>query len=152
MSDYFEMLEETKRVRINTVTLDEVKEHTTYRIPFKNRNETLFANEVPNSNEGQDLYVVYSYGEHFPIYVYDYQLEMWFGNYDKYSSTTSKHQTMARPEVDEIQMLSTEELNQVIYCGGYRNYCSDRCGVILYARRKKIVSEILNYNNKRGGQ
>ena len=137
---------------METITNKQMCEYTTYHIPFKNSTGTVFAEEPSNSFEGQDLYVVYSYGEHYPIYVYDYQLEMWFGNYDKYSSTTSRHQTMARPEVDEIQMLSTEELNQVIYCGGYRNYCSDRCGVILYARRKKIVSEILNYNNKRGGQ
>ena len=134
---------------MDTITLKQMSEYTTYRLPFKNSTETVFANEPPNPFEGQDLYVVYSYGEHFPIYVYDYQSEMWFGNYNKHSSTTSRHQTMARPDADEIQMLSTEELNQVIYCGGYRNYCSDRCGVILYARRKKIVSEILNYNNKR---
>jgi len=136
MSDYFEMLEETKRVRINTVTLDEVKEHTTYRIPFKNRNETLFANEVPNSNEGQDLYVVYSYGEHFPIYVYDFQCEMWFGNDDKYSPTTTNHQNLAEPDA-EIQWLTTEELNAIIHCGGYRNYCSDRCGVLIYNNKRR---------------
>jgi hypothetical protein len=124
---------------MDTITLKQMSEYTTYRLPFKNRNETVFATEPPNVFEGQDLYVVYSYGEHFPIYVYDYQSEMWFGNDDKYSPTTSRHQTMAEPEVDEIQWLNTEELNQIIYCGGYRNYCSDRCGVILYKNKTNIA-------------
>ena len=133
MSDYFEMLEEStpRRERINTITLDEVKEHTTYRIPFKNRNETVFAKEV------DDLYVVCSYGEHFPIYVYDHQCEMWFGNDDKYSPTSSNHQVVAEPEVDDIQWLTTEELNAIIHCGGYRNYCSDRCGVLIYNNKRR---------------
>jgi len=134
---------------MDTITNKQMCEYTTYRIPFQNNNGTVTASETPNAFAGQDLYVVCSYGEHFPIYVYDYQSEMWFGNYDKYSPTTSKHQTMARPEVDDIHMLSTEELNQVIYCGRYRHYCSDRCGVILYKNRQKVVSEILNYNKRR---
>ena len=135
---------------MDIITNKQMCEYTTYQIPFKTSTGTVFANEPTNSYEGQDLYVVYSYGEHFPIYVYDSSCEMWFGNYDRHSTTTSRHQTMARPDSDEIHMLSTEELNQVIYCGGYRNYCSDRCGVILYTRRKKIVSEILNYNKTKG--
>tara|TARA_R110002051_G_C8481797_1_gene461758 strand:+ start:208 stop:639 length:432 start_codon:yes stop_codon:yes gene_type:complete len=141
---------------MDTITLKQMSEYTTYHLPFKNSNETVFAKEPPNPFEGQDLYVVYSYGEHFPIYVYDYQSEMWFGNDDKYSPTTSKHQTMAEPEVDDIQWLTTEELNQIIYCGGYRNYCSDRCGVILYRNRINIsdinssegVAIVPTHNNK----
>ena len=133
----------TDGVVMETITLDEAEEYTTYRIPFKNRNETLFANEV------DDFYVVYSYGEHFPIYVYDHQCEMWFGNDDKYSPTTSKHQTMARPEVDEMHRLSTDVLNQIIFCGGYRNYCSDRCGVIHY-NSKEISTRSTNNNNNKG--
>ena len=133
---------------METITNKQMCEYTTYHIPFRNSTGTVFAEEPPNSFEGQDLYVVYSYGEHFPIYVYDYQSEMWFGNDDKYSPTTSRHQTMAEPEVDDIQWLNTDELNRIIYCGGYRNYCSDRCGVILYGRRQS--SEVLNNNKNKG--
>jgi hypothetical protein len=43
------------------------------------------------------LYVVYSYGLHFPMYVYDYAADKWYENTDKYSSTTSKQQGQARP-------------------------------------------------------
>ena len=58
---------------METITNKQMCEYTTYHIPFRNNTGTVFAEEPPNSFEGQDLYVVYSYGEHFPIYVYDYQ-------------------------------------------------------------------------------
>lgn len=37
------------------------------------------------------LYVVYSYGPHFPLALFDYDAGKWFHNTDKYSSTTSRH-------------------------------------------------------------
>ena len=53
-------------------------------------------------------YVVYSYGEHFPIYAYING--QWYGNKDKYSQTTSRHQSQLRPNVAKIYVVSTEEL------------------------------------------
>jgi len=44
-----------------------------------------------------DRYVVYSYGDHFPMYIYDSSKHIWIGNADKYSVTTSKHQSQTRP-------------------------------------------------------
>ena len=46
------------------------------------------------SNE--NMYAVYSYGYHFPIYIW--VGGMWYENTDKYSMSTSKHQTQARPD------------------------------------------------------
>ena len=40
-------------------------------------------------------YVVCSYGSHFPIYVF--KRGKWYGNSDKYSVSTSKHQNQLRP-------------------------------------------------------
>ena len=66
-------------------------------------------------------YVVYSYGKHFPMYVYDGISHAWFGNYDKYSTTTSKHMSQCRPRVDDdcrgIIYKNTEFLKNVIYNG-----------------------------------
>ena len=101
----------THKELMETITNKQMGEYTTQRLPFKNSNSTVFTREPPN------LYVVYSYGDHFPMYVYDYQAKMWFGNSDKYSVTTSRHQTMARPKGDKIHMLNTDELKQVI-CRG----------------------------------
>jgi len=64
-----------------------------------------------------DMYVVYSYGKHFPMYVYDSLMHVWFGNYDKYSASTSKHQSQLRPSGDVIYR-NTEFLKNVIYSGG----------------------------------
>jgi len=63
------------------------------------------------------VYVVYSYGTHFPMYVYDSLMHVWFGNYDKYSVSTSKHQSQLRPSGDVIYR-NTEFLKNVIYSGG----------------------------------
>lgn len=43
------------------------------------------------------LYVVYSYGLHFPMYVFDFATSTWYANTDKYSTTTGKHKSQARP-------------------------------------------------------
>ena len=67
------------------------------------------------------LYVVYSYGEHFPMWVYDGHLNLWFGNSDRYSVTTSKHQTQTRPDVT-MTMCDTRTLKQIIAWGGYTDY------------------------------
>ena len=70
---------------MDTITLGDMRDYTTERTQFKNSTESVF------SKKRQDLYVVYSYGEHFPMYVYDHGVELWFGNADKYSPTTSKN-------------------------------------------------------------
>jgi len=42
-----------------------------------------------------DKYIVYSYGKHFPMFIF--KDRKWYENSDKYSRTTSRHQTQARP-------------------------------------------------------
>ena len=53
------------------------------------------------------IYVVYSYGYHFPIYANING--KWWGNKDKRSVTTSKHQTQSHPS-GSIEFLSLLEL------------------------------------------
>jgi hypothetical protein len=55
-------------------------------------------------------YVVYSWGHHFPIYIYTDRCNLWFGNKDKYSQSSTKHQAMARPRDVEIHMLSRSSM------------------------------------------
>lgn len=76
---------------------------------------------------GQKLYIVYSYGHHFPMWVYDAEIDQWFGNADKYSRTTSTHQSQTRPNVD-MTMCTTHTLRQIIMWGGYAGYCAERVG------------------------
>lgn len=68
--------------------------------------------------ELRNIYAVYSYGQHFPMYVYDKSIGKWFGNYDKYSRSTSKHQAQARPNGVEIEWTNTINLKNIIHSGG----------------------------------
>lgn len=74
-------------------------------------------------------YVVYSYGEHYPMFIYvDGQ---WFENEDNYSPTTSKHRTQAHPHEPTFP-LSTQWM-QVLAEQGYTALAKMRVvkGVVL---------------------
>jgi hypothetical protein len=58
------------------------------RVPFKNGN--LFGVDKGH------CYVVYSYGEHYPLAVFSNAAREWYINEDKYSPTTTRHQSLAR--------------------------------------------------------
>lgn len=78
--------------------------------------------EKGNGREVTDkLYVVYSYGSHFPMYIYDDQENKWIGNKDKYSRSTTRHQSQARPS-DEITWLDTDAMKEIIWHGGLVGY------------------------------
>ena len=57
-------------------------------------------------------YVVYSYGYHFPMYVCN--AGVWYENTDKYSVSTSKQQTQARPYGVKTLGRNTNELKEII--------------------------------------
>ena len=56
-------------------------------------------------------YIVYSYGSHFPIYLYLNCI--WYENTDKYSVSTSKPQTQARPEASTVKV-DTQAIMDII--------------------------------------
>lgn len=63
----------------------------------------------------RQLYVVFSYGEHWPLWVYDRTKDRWYENSDKYSSTTSKHKSQTRPIDDGSTIpLSAEHICQYV--------------------------------------
>lgn len=80
------------------------------RLPFKGSNlwgEWVKPLTTLRNETDKHQYVVYSYGQHFPAYVYSGG--MWFENEDKYSPTTSKHMSQARP-TDKTILLSTRAM------------------------------------------
>lgn len=81
------------------ISNSEMSQYVNRRAPFRSAKESAYAEyrEELVSIGVPARYVVYSYGAHFPIYVYDYQMQEWYGNKDKYSPTTSRHQSQARP-------------------------------------------------------
>lgn len=65
-----------------------------------------------------ELYVVYSYGSHFPMYIYDTKEQKWLGNSDKYSRSTTRQQSHARPSGQIDVWYNTDAMKDVIYYGG----------------------------------
>lgn len=64
------------------------------------------------------VYVVYSYGTHFPLWVWDGNVKQWFGNHDRYSKTTTKHRGQTQPvEGSSIRWFDTETMKQLVYRG-----------------------------------
>lgn len=54
-------------------------------------------NKYATTEAGGRLYVVRSYGEHWPLFVHDKATGMWLDNEDKYGVTTSKHRSQCYP-------------------------------------------------------
>ena len=68
------------------------------------------------SQNTDKFYTVYSYGAHFPLAAYDFDTKIWYLNTDKYSATTSKHQSIVRQALqgDERILCNTAELQSLL--------------------------------------
>jgi hypothetical protein len=90
--------------------------------PFEGSN--LFAKQV------DDRYVVYSYGFHWPLFIYTH--DKWFENEDKFSKTTAKHKTQTHPLKPTIP-LPVDWMLQLVE-GGYPAIAKERVlGGVLHA-------------------
>ena len=56
----------------------------------------------------QRQYAVYSYGPHWPLFIYSHQTKTWYENADRYGTTTSKHHGQAHPLTDTIKLPKEE--------------------------------------------
>lgn len=65
---------------------------------FQTHNGNLFA-----CWETPDTYVVYSYDQHWPLFIWDKKLNLWMENGDKRGPTTSHHRGYAHPHVPTQQ-------------------------------------------------
>ena len=62
------------------------------------------------------VYAVFSYGSHFPMYVY--KSGRWYRNTDKYSVSTSRHQSQICPLGVKFVERDTEQLKRLIKIDG----------------------------------
>lgn len=81
------------------------------RKPFTNSNGQLYAVQHTPT-----LYVVYSYGDHWPLFVHDGF--DWYENEDKFSVTTTRHRSNAHPLVP----------TQLRSCTWIRNFITTHMG------------------------
>jgi hypothetical protein len=94
---------------------------------FKGSN--LYAERWRLDDEGNEyVYTVYSYGEHFPLYVFDSRVECWYANADKYSRTTSRHQSQAHPP--HVSYYVPTELMEAMARRGAVGAVSQRIGAV----------------------
>ena len=96
-----------------------------------NKNASQYVDELKEfegsntfaTNDNENLYVVYSYGYHFPMYIYDRQAGIWIGSNDSYSSSTSRHQSQCRPSAEIKCWLDTaEEMKEYVRRGSMMKY------------------------------
>lgn len=97
---------------------------------YINRLEVVEGSNIFTENSGSqpddpstddNLYIVYSYGWHFPMYIYCRQSDLWYGNTDKYSVTTSKHQSQAQPQTVN-HWLTTNAMKDLVRHGSTLNF------------------------------
>ena len=99
---------------------NQVRDAVDKRQLFTNTNDTVHSDFT-----SPELYVVYSYGSHYPMYVYDNIARQWFGNETRSTPTTERHKTQARPDGD-IRWVSTDYLRAMILAGSYVNHTAQR--------------------------
>lgn len=98
----------------------------------RNQYEFQGSNMYGINLEGQNhrTYVVYSYGTHFPMFVWDYNTFEWYENTDRFSRTTSKQQNQCRPEygIPLTNKFDTDAMKQIATMG-YNGFIAQRLGV-----------------------
>ncbi len=78
-------------------------------------------------------YIVYSYGNHWPLFIAIRigERDVWFENEDRYSSTSSKHRSQCHPHWETVKVSVTFMKRLVLE--GYTAIAKDRVvsGVVL---------------------
>lgn len=66
-----------------------------------------------NTDTEDARYVVYSYGTHWPLFIYEVRTDTWFENASKYSVTTSKHRSQVNPLHNNTVQLHVDDMIKV---------------------------------------
>jgi hypothetical protein len=75
--------------------------------------------EVRTSGAGTELYVIFSYGEHFPMFIAETadKQTAWYETTGSYSVTTAKHKTQARPRNVQLTHMEHDAMRQIALKG-----------------------------------
>lgn len=92
---------------IKRISNAEARKFVKTRISFITNNKTLY------SEQRETGYVVYSYGNHFPLFVYEPISARWYENEDKYSRTTSMHRSKAHPHTETYPLSTSGMINLI---------------------------------------
>ena len=100
----------------------DARKYVQNREPFAGSNINAQWHHADGDDGDADWYVVYSYGAHWPLFVY--ANGCWFENEDKYSVSTSKHHTQCHPHTPTI-LLSTSWMKRLAQ-GGFEAIAKER--------------------------
>lgn len=100
-------------VTAHETTVSNCRTFVERRVPFHTSNKQLFGYWCDSG-----VYAVFSYGQHWPLFVYEPTTHKWFANEDKYGTTTSKHYGKAHPfNVPTPTNLSCTAMKQLVAHG-----------------------------------
>lgn len=120
------------KVKNNTEAFEAIVEKRVFNKRFSNHKVQMLGQLTMVGTE-PSLYVAYSYGFHYPMCAYDYQLDQWFFNEDKVSRTTARHksgvwQRLTQEERDNAEKLDTSAMLLLVMTGSYANAVANRMG------------------------
>ena len=81
------------------ITNRNASDYTRAKREFKANN--IFAEWTADNTR----YIVYSYGPHWPLYIYDSTTDQWYANFSHFGRTTSKHKSQANPGAGMADMI-----------------------------------------------
>ena len=82
----------------NYVPGTRARQYVQQKVNFTNSSGSFYAVHSYSLRQ----YVVYSYGPHWPLFIYSAITKTWYENTDRYGTTTSKHHGQAHPLTDTI--------------------------------------------------
>jgi len=86
------------------------------RTEFNNSKRSCFARWEDVS--GERMYIVFSYGVHWPLYIFHESTSTWYGNETRYSApTTRRHSTLACPRSSNIKWLDVDDMIDIATFG-----------------------------------
>jgi hypothetical protein len=98
--------------KIRRVSNKDARDYVQRRVEFQGNN--TFAREV--CTDHSVVYVVYSYGEHFPMFVAETDANLvthWYANTDGFSRTTAKHKGQLHPHVERTVPMDTARMRHI---------------------------------------
>lgn len=82
----------------NYVPGTNVRPYVQQKVDFTNSSGSLYGSYSHSKRQ----YTVYSYGPHWPLFIYSNVTGQWYENTDRYGTTTSKHHGQSHPHCDTI--------------------------------------------------
>jgi hypothetical protein len=100
--------------KINGVTAHETtvgncRSYVERMVPFHTSNKQLFGYWTPSG-----VYACFSYGQHWPLFIFEPKTARWYANEEKYGTTTSKHFSKAYPLTSEPVNLSCTAMKKLV--------------------------------------